>query len=108
MEKAALVETLVMSEKNNSVVRIKIFNTDKPVIGAVQKVLNQIIILKSVAAEPITLTFADIESVNQPPPTSIGRLLRNFEETLHKHFSKELNRGIRFLFALCLKGRIRG
>jgi hypothetical protein len=88
MEKAALVETLVMSEKNNSVVRIKIFNIDKPVIGAVQKVLNQIIILKSVAAEPITLTFADIESVNQPGSTSFGGLLRNFTKILHKHFQK--------------------
>jgi hypothetical protein len=88
MEKAALVETLVMSEKNNSVVRIKIFNTDKPVIGAVQKVLNQIIILKSVAAEPITLTFADIESVNHPGSTSFGGLLRNFTKTLHRHFQK--------------------
>lgn len=88
MEKAALVETLVKSEKNNSVVRIKIFNTDKPVIGAVQKVLNQIIILKSVAAEPITLTFADIEWVNQSPQMSIGGLLRNFTKTLHRHFQR--------------------
>ena len=65
MDRTALVEQLVMSEKNNSIVEIKITNTDRLVVGAVQKVLNQIIILKSAAAEPITLTFADIESVNR-------------------------------------------
>jgi len=54
-----------MSEKNNSIVEIKLANTDKLVVGAVQKVLNQMIILKSATAQPITLTFGDIESVNR-------------------------------------------
>ncbi len=63
MDKTALLQTLTLSEKNRSIVKIKIFKTDKPVIGAVQKVLNHIIILKSPASEPITLTFSDIESV---------------------------------------------
>jgi hypothetical protein len=64
MDKTSVVETLALCEKNNSIVTIKVVNTDKPIVGAVQKVLNQVIILKSAASEPITLTFADIESIN--------------------------------------------
>lgn len=66
MEKTAVVETLMMSEKNNSIVAIKVANTDKLIVGAVQKVLKHIIILKPAAAEPVTLTFGDIESVTGP------------------------------------------
>jgi hypothetical protein len=82
MDKSALVETLVLSEKNHSIVKIKIINTDKPIIGAVQKVLNQIIILKPAAAEPITLMFGDIESVNRSHASFLTRLL----QTLSKRF----------------------
>lgn len=69
MDKTTLISALLMSEKNNSVVAIKMINTDKLVVGAVQKVLNQIIILKSAAAHPITLTVGDIESVTHPADT---------------------------------------
>jgi hypothetical protein len=54
MNKSALVETLLMSEKNNTIVKIEIINTNKLFVGAMQKVLNQTIILKSVSAEQIT------------------------------------------------------
>ena len=83
MEKSALVETLVMSEKNHSIVEIKIVNTDKLVVGAVQKVLNQIIILKSAAAEPITLTFGDIESVRRSTSNVFGSAVQRILKTLH-------------------------
>lgn len=83
MDKSALVETLVLSEKNHSIVKIKMVNIEKPIIGAVQKVLNQIIILKPSAAEPITLTFGDIESVHHPDKTFFTRLMQNISRTLH-------------------------
>lgn len=83
MNKSALVETLVLSEKNHSIVKIKMVNIEKPIIGAVQKVLNQIIILKPSAAEPITLTFGDIESVHYPSETFFSRLMQNISKTLH-------------------------
>jgi hypothetical protein len=87
MERTALVEELVMSEKNNSIVEIKVINKDKLVVGAVQKVLNQIIILKSAAAEPITLTFADIESVT--------RLADTFSSGVYLKILKKLQRRFR-------------
>lgn len=84
MDKTALVQTLVMSEKNNSIVKIKVINNDKPIIGAVQKVLNQIIIFKSSGPQPITLTFGDIESVNRPPNNVFRKVLQNISKTLHR------------------------
>jgi hypothetical protein len=84
MDKTALVHSLVMSEKNNSIVKIKIINNEKPIVGAVQKVLNQIIILKSSRAEPITLTFGDIESVNGSSNSFFRKLLQNLSKTLHR------------------------
>ncbi|HET9485826.1 MAG TPA: hypothetical protein VFO54_00245 [Chryseosolibacter sp.] len=86
MEKTAVVETLMMSEKNNSIVAIKIANTDKLIVGAVQKVLNHIIILKPAAAEPITLTFGDIESVTRSAG-STRHLLRKLSDCVLKIFS---------------------
>ena len=86
MDKTALVETLVMSEKTHSIVEIKIINTNKTIVGAVQKVLNQIIILKSAAAEPITLTFSDIESVHGSTSTRFGKVLQNISKILRKRF----------------------
>ena len=91
MDKTALVESLVISEKTNSIVKIKVVNTDKPIVGAVQKVLNQMIILKSAAAEPITLTFADIESVNGSPQSFFTRLCNNISKTLHRRFGGSEN-----------------
>ena len=71
-----------MSEKNNSIVEIKIAKTDRLVVGAVQKVLNQIIILKSAAAEPITLTFGDIESVQGLSSPFPGDVLQKFSKKI--------------------------
>jgi 2-methylaconitate cis-trans-isomerase PrpF len=88
MDKTAVVQTLVMSEKNRSVVRIKIVNTDKPIIGAVQKVLNQVIILKPFTSQPITLTFSDIESVYGAADSFLLKILQNLLKTLHKGFSR--------------------
>lgn len=65
MDKTTLVATLVSSEKNHSKVSIKVFNKSEPIVGAVQKVLNHVIILRPAAALPITLTFADIECVTE-------------------------------------------
>ena len=87
MDKSTLVQTLIMSEKNNSIVEIKVIDNDKPIIGAVQKVLNHIIILKSVAAEPITLTFADIEFVSGSRKSFFRTVSRNFSKTLHRLFA---------------------
>lgn len=84
MDKSALVQTLAMSEKNHSMVTIKIINAEKPVIGAVQKVLNQVIILKSSADEQITLTFGDIEAVNGQSDSFFGKLIRNSSKILHR------------------------
>lgn len=84
MDKSALVETLVLSEKNHSIVEIKIINTDKPIVGAVQKVLNQIIILKPAAAEPITLTFGDIESVSGSNASFFGKLVQTLSGKLSR------------------------
>lgn len=84
MDKTAVVQTLVMSERNNSLVTIKTIHADKPIIGAVQKVLNQVIIFKAPAAEPITLTFADIESVASPSESIFGKVLTNISKTLHR------------------------
>ena len=72
MDKSALVETLMVSEKNHSIV--KIVNTKKPVIGAVQKILNHVIILKAVSSGTITLTLGDIESVGRPAESKAGKL----------------------------------
>ena len=80
MDKAALIRTLVMSEKNHSKVTIRIINDDKPIVGAVQKVLNQIIILKSAASAPITLTFADIVSVNGSSDSFFDRIFGIFRK----------------------------
>ena len=63
MDKTAVLQALALSEKNRSTIKIKTFHSDKPVIGAVQKILSHIVILKSPASEAVTLTFADIESV---------------------------------------------
>lgn len=63
MDKTAVLQALTLSEKNHSTIRIKTFNSDKPLIGAVQKILSHIVILKSPASEAVTVTFADIESV---------------------------------------------
>jgi hypothetical protein len=87
MDKTALVQTLVMSEKTNSIVEIKIINIEKPVVGAVQKVLNQIIILKARGPEPITLTFGDIESVQGSSANFFRRLFQNLSKILHRSFS---------------------
>lgn len=84
MDKTALVQTLVMSEKTQSIVRIKIFNNDKLIEGAVQKVLNQMIILKSTGTEPITLTFGDIESVKGSSTSVFRKFLRNISKTLRR------------------------
>ena len=84
MDRSALVKALMLSEKNRSTVTIKIANTEKPIVGAVQKVLNQIIILKSAASEPITLTFGDIVSVDRSPESVFTRLLQNVSKTLHR------------------------
>ena len=84
MDKSALVQTLVMSEKNHSIVKIKMVNMEKPIVGAVQKVLNQIIILKSSTAEPITLTFGDIESIKYSKVTIFSRLMQNISKTIHR------------------------
>jgi hypothetical protein len=85
MEKTAVVETLMMSEKNNSIVAIKVANTDKLIVGAVQKVLKHIIILKPAAAEPVTLTFGDIESVTGPA-RSPRQLLLKLSNRVRKSF----------------------
>jgi len=85
MDKTALVESLALSEKNNSIVKIKIINTDKHIIGAVQKVLNQVIILKPAAAQPITLTFGDIESVKGPTDSILAKLFQSISKTLQWH-----------------------
>lgn len=87
MNRTALVEELVISEKNNSIVEIKLANTDKLVVGAVQKVLNQMIIVRSTSAEPITLTFADIESVNR-----ITTSLDGFRQKISIAFQKFVGR----------------
>lgn len=84
MDKTALVDALVLSEKNHSIVKIKMVNIEKPIVGAVQKVMNQIIILKPSSAEPVTLTFGDIESVNGSRQTFLGRFRDIFSKTLHK------------------------
>lgn len=80
MDKAALVRTLVMSEKNHSKVTIKTISDDKPVVGAVQKVLNQIIILKSATSTAITITFADIVSVTLSADSFLDRLSSFFRK----------------------------
>lgn len=85
MDKSALVQTLVMSEKNHSLVTIKVVNAEKPIVGAVQKVLNQIIILKSGAAQPITLTFGDIESVDGQASPVFARLCHKIQIYFHRH-----------------------
>ena len=84
MDKSALVKALMLSEKNRSTVTIKIANAEKPIVGAVQKVLNHIIILKSAASEPITLTVGDIISVDGLPASVFTRLLQNVSKTLHR------------------------
>jgi hypothetical protein len=86
MDKTALVQTLALSEKNHSIVEIKIINRDKTIVGAVQKVLNQIIILKPASAEPITLTFADIESINGSTHNRFEKVFHNLYKTLHRTF----------------------
>jgi hypothetical protein len=81
MDKTTLVETLVLSEKNRSNVCIKVFNKSEPIVGAVQKVLNQMIILRPPAAQPITLTFADIECVTETnnAPAAVNPITRFFK-----------------------------
>jgi hypothetical protein len=83
MNKSALVETLLLSERNNTLVRIKLVNTKKPVIGAVQKVLNQMIILKASSTEQLTVTFSDIESINPLESVSFRHFIHNFFRTVH-------------------------
>ena len=89
MEKTAVVETLMMSEKNNSIVAIKIANTDKLIVGAVQKVFKHIVILKPAAAEPVTLTFGDIESVTGPVGSS-RQILRKLSNRFRKAFGRSI------------------
>lgn len=84
MDKTALLETLVMSEKNHSIVEIKMINTDRLVTGAVQKVLNQIIILRSPASQPVTLTFADIESVRRLSHTVVDNAVSRVQRRVHQ------------------------
>ena len=80
MDKTALVETLALSEKNRSNVSIKVFNKSEPIVGAVQKVLSHIIILRPPAAQPITLTFADIECVTEAhAPLALNPISRFFK-----------------------------
>lgn len=74
----------MLSEKNHSIVKIKMVNMEKPIVGAVRKVLNQIIILKPSAADAITLTFGDIESVNGSQQTFFSRLREILSKTLHR------------------------
>lgn len=88
MDRTTLVEQLVMSEKNHSIVEIKIANTDKLVVGAVQKVLNQMIILKSPVSGQITLTFADIESVNRQTQTFLEGVLRASAKIVQRIFRR--------------------
>jgi hypothetical protein len=83
MNKSALVEVLLRSERNSTLVRVKLVNTKKPLIGAVQKVLNQMIILRAGSNEHITLTFSDIESVNTFESVSFWHFIHNFIRTLH-------------------------
>ena len=78
MTKSALVEALLHSEKNNTFVKIKVVNKEKLLIGAVQKVLNQMIIVKSTSAEQITVTFSDIELVNHSESFSLRNVIQNF------------------------------
>jgi hypothetical protein len=92
MNKSALVETLRSSEKNQTPVKIKIFNSDKPFTGAVQKVLNQIIIVKSDSAQPVTLTFADIESVASSELTTFRNIVHNIWKTLHTRLQSTFRR----------------
>jgi hypothetical protein len=80
MDKTTLVEALVLSEKNRSNVSIKVFNKSEPNVGAVQKVLNQVIILRPPAAQSITLTFADIECVTEAnAPVAVNPISRFFK-----------------------------
>ena len=60
-------------------------NRDKPLIGAVQKVLNQIIILQSGSDQQVMLTFADIESVNSSQVTPFWNFYHIVSKTLHSY-----------------------
>lgn len=88
MDRTTLVEQLVMSEKNHAIVEIKIANNDKLVVGAVQKVLNQMIILKSPVSGQVTLTFADIESVNRQTQTFLEGALRTSVKMMKRIFRR--------------------
>jgi hypothetical protein len=83
MDKSTLFQTLLLSEQNHTVVKIKIINKKKPIVGAVQKVLNQIIILQSGSDQQVMLTFADIESVNSSQVT----FFRNFLSSCVKNLT---------------------
>jgi hypothetical protein len=78
MDKTTLVEALVLSEKNRSNISIKVFNRSEPIIGAVQKVLNHIVILRPATAQAITLTFADIECVTETPKAAVLNPISKF------------------------------
>lgn len=85
MEKSAVLQTLLSSEKNRSLVTIKTIHAEKPLRGFVEKVLNQMIIVRSVSTSPLTLTFTEIESVMTSNLSHIERVLRIIRKTLHKH-----------------------
>lgn len=84
MDKSALLKTLMLSEKNHSIVTIKTIHAEKPIRGFVEKVLNQMIILRSAAESLITLTFADIESVAASNQSHLERVFQNIRKTLHR------------------------
>ena len=84
MDRSTLLKALVSSEKNRSMVTIKTVHANQPITGLVEKVLNHIIILKSSASSPVTLTFADIESISDSNESHFDRLFQNVLKTLHK------------------------
>jgi hypothetical protein len=83
MNKSVMVEALLLSERNNSLIRLKLVNTKKPLIGVVQKILNQVIILKSASNEHVTLTFSNIEAIDTIDSVSFRHFIHNFIRTLH-------------------------
>lgn len=85
MDKSAVLQALVSSEKNRSLVTIKTIHAEKPLRGFVEKVLNQIIIVRPASASAVTLTFTDIESVITSNQSLAERVLRIIRKTLHKH-----------------------
>ena len=73
-------------------VRIKVINHDKPLVGAVQKVLNHIINLKSASDQQIMLTFADIESVTSSQLTTFWNFYRNVSKNITQFLEKSVRK----------------